>query len=757
MSTAHNPGNHPTTNDAGIVERPSRNIGPGWYIYRQGAIYKITGYHPQTRLLFRVDEIDSSTQNPEQYLSYTELITEGKKDSKLAPLWEPTLDKLRAELERRNQSQTQSKAITSNERYDVLKREAQNIIDTVTTANGIVDRKRQEWLKARQSGKCKRFNGTEALEEACKELDKPISLRTYYNYHNKCTLYDWSADRMVAFALHRSTYGRSALGPAMEHFLDTMVTRFYGRDRGVNLNELREKLAKSVLERTGHLWVDPEKCSGQVPEDLVDELLNPKVPIGAILSNKEKADLLKPIKMPSRGKFYSHAEWLVGQPDEGKNIIDSRYGEGTWEAQRMVFDSFARQATFPLQYVFADHYLLDVFTLDEATRSIPARLWFTALIDAYSRSILGFILLYEAPRIESIQGALKHAIYPKMSHTELGIKGDWIAFGTPVMLFLDNAWAHQSASLQMLCTQLSRGGNYQPIILDWRVPYKARRGALIESLFGNLARNIKGRLPGAILSSHPKDVHAARERACLLDTDIYKYIHEFIVDYQNTPHKALGGTSPNEKMMEGLETYIPVVPPLTPEVDRLFLRLSPDKRKKTQRGICYFGMHYYPEKLARAVENDRNSMPILYEIRYDSYDISRLSLFVGGEYFGDVYAEERMKADHTDRKPSLNPISIFEKELRMILVKEAGGAARDWLTQEIELQETVHTRLEEKKAAGRKRNSTVTKESTSTPRPETRNADVAVSDSNTLIDQVLGTSTYAYADERAKRMQNFGR
>jgi hypothetical protein len=82
-----------------------------------------------------------------------------------------------------------------------------------------------------------------------------------------------------------------------------------------------------------------------------------------------------------------------------------------------------------------------VFSVDEATRSRLDRLWLTLLIDAYSRAILGMALLYEAPCIESIQGALRHAIWPKTSHRDLGIPGEWVCYGIPQQLSLDNAYA----------------------------------------------------------------------------------------------------------------------------------------------------------------------------------------------------------------------------------------------------------------------------------------------------------------------------
>jgi hypothetical protein len=71
--------------------------------------------------------------------------------------------------------------------------------------------------------------------------------------------------------------------------------------------------------------------------------------------------------------------------------------------------------------VFADHCLLDVFVVDEASRRRVNRLWLTVLIDAYSRGIVGMALLYEAPCIESIQSALLHGIWPKRSQRRYGI------------------------------------------------------------------------------------------------------------------------------------------------------------------------------------------------------------------------------------------------------------------------------------------------------------------------------------------------
>src|SRR5260370_851487 len=177
-----------------------------------------------------------------------------------------------------------------------------------------------------------------------------------------------------------------------------------------------------------------------------------------ILDNQEKAVLLTQIEMPSPAWFYAYARYVEAQPDEGETLITQRLGKGMWEQFHLVFDTFVHRAQFPLQYVFADHWLLDAWIVDEETRQQPSRLWLTLLIDAYSRSILGMALLYEDPCIESIQQVLRHAIWEKTSHHALGIEQEWVCYGIPQQLFLDNAWAHHSHSLENLSRVISRNG-----------------------------------------------------------------------------------------------------------------------------------------------------------------------------------------------------------------------------------------------------------------------------------------------------------
>jgi putative transposase len=343
--------------------------------------------------------------------------------------------------------------------------------------------------------------------------------------------------------------------------------------------------------------------------------------------------------------------------------------------------------------------LLDVFSVDKATRSKLDRLWLTVLIDAYTRCILGAVLLYEEPCIESIQSVLLHAIWPKSSHTQYGIDKDWACFGIPQQLFLDNALAHHSHSLENLARRIGNRGKYQTIDLIFRPPYLARYGALIESLFGNLSGCIKRDLSGAIQSSAPKELRRAAKEACLLYEDIDRYIQLFILRYQHNPHKALGGMSPHQKWVESVERIgLPEIPNLTPSVRRLFLREAAGTRPITDKGVCYFSMHYTSDKLGSIPKVDKDDQKIEYSIQYDPADISTISIWDEDVFKGDLEAKELRLPDG-----SLKRTSEWEVKMAKALASKQDGSREDWLSYLNDAEELEKQRKAERDRIRRRR------------------------------------------------------
>lgn len=659
---------------------PEAMLRPGWYLFWQKQIYQLRSLHLDN-LLVRV--VNITTEETED-LALDSMLA-GLQDGQL--LAAPSLAALQGALA---DDQSRFQPVGETLLPPQLLARADQIIKTVETV---------EQLLAQAQGRAQlygeRFRRTEALQRAVQQLESPISWPTFYKYR-RLYWYSYGDRTQLAALLRRSTFNQTKASKAVLHFLDTLILRYYARKRPIRPSTLY-RLAQSVLKRTRCLWPDPDRCGATVPQDIVEELLDAQLPMAAILDSTAKRQLLVEIDLPSRSWFYTYLRWFRNQPDQGQQVITARYGREVWEREHLVFDTYVTRAAFPLQYVFADHYLLDVFVVDEATRSQLDRLWLTLLIDAYSRSIVGLALLYATPGVMSIQTALQHAIWPKSSHKAYGIQEEWACFGIPQQLSLDNAWAHHAHSLENLARVIGQNGRFPTIDLLFRPPYRGRYGALVERFFGNLAGQIKEHLQGAIPSSERRDVRNAAHEACLLYQDIAWFVHQVVITYQHTVHGELGGLTPHEKWLEGLQTGIPLVPPLTADMQRLFWHMSPTTRIINDKGICAFGMNYWSPDLNRAERIGRDGRPVHFTFRYDPIDIGCLALFRDGIWVGDVYAKQLRQPDG-----SLRTVSLAERQLAQKLARQAGQSSHDWLHYIQEIDALNLARQRERQTARRR-------------------------------------------------------
>lgn len=665
-----------------------QRLKPGYFVQWQSRIYQIeqpdeAGPDPLTIWLRDVDTMELRDIRMEEFLLL-------KKDNDQAgPTFGATLEELKAAIQ--EPKQTVSPVPATGLPKKLLQR-ADKVTNTVETVQRLI--REQERLALLRGEK---LQYAAVIEQACSQLSEPISRSTYYEYRKVYRQYDGDRVRIAA-SFRRTTFNQTRMSKAQLHFIDTLILRYYAGQRTLRLSPYTlYKLVGATLERTGNLWLDPDKCPGEGVENVIEELLDPRLPMLAILANDEKARWLTKISQPSQSWFYGYLRWFEAQPEQGRVVIVSRYGREMWEREYMVFDTFVSRAVRPLEYVFADHWLVDVFIVDETTRGRLDRLWLTLLVDTYSRSVLGMALLYETPCIESIQIALRHAIWPKSSHKELGLQGEWVCYGIPQQLSLDNAWAHHSHSLEQLSRDISQGGRYNSIDLLFRPPYRGRYGALIERLFGNFSGQMKELLPGAVQSSAHRDIGNAARRACLLYQDVCTIIHQMIIRYQHTAHRELDGLTPHEKWLEGWQLgYGGWPPPLIDEIERLFWRHELEPRVITSKGISAFGMHYWSPMLDQAQRKGWGGQSIPYHFSYEPADISRLAIFRDQKWIGDVYAKQLRRADG-----SVCSISLWERKMAQALARKRGQASQNWLTMVTELDELSQLRTAERKKAQR--------------------------------------------------------
>jgi hypothetical protein len=571
---------------------------------------------------------------------------------------------------------------------------ADRIIETVEAVQALIERSRQ-----RQQLAGERFALTQATREACQAIPAPVCFSHYYVYRR---LYQTHrGDRaLIAAALHRRTYQITRVDPNAQHFIDTLIRRFYRSNPPLRAQTVYH-LAQQFWAHNQGWWLNFQQADLTDRETLIDRLLDGRQPIAPLLADPAIAQQLVQIKLPSQAWFFGYVSWFRTQPGDGAQAYITRHGQAEWDTNFLLFDRFVQTASLPLQYVFADHYRLDVLHVDDEFRQALSRLWLTVLIDAYSRAVLGLWLGYADPSIESIQGALRHAIWPKTGLADYGTELPWACFGIPQRLFLDNAWAHHSYSLEDLARALAGAGQYTHMELVFRPPYQARYGGLVERLFGNLSGQLRERLPGAVLVPHQRHWHNASQGACLLYRDVVRLVHQLVVDYLHTPHRELGGLTPHEKWLAGLQLMTPVPPPLTPQLERTFWRLHPGTRLATRAGLALFGLHYWDSAIAGLRGCDRHGRVRQFRLRYDPANLSRVAVFEDGLWLGDGYARELRLPDG-----SFEPVSLWELELAKDLVREQAQVRiprpHSWLMHLLETRELIAQRQAEQKLIRRK-------------------------------------------------------
>ncbi|HEY3081275.1 MAG TPA: transposase [Chloroflexota bacterium] len=652
----------------------------GAWLEREGDLFEVTAWDARSPM--RVDA--RAATGASRVFSLTELF---------APTPPTRFAATRAELEAPSGAATApAGAVDAVALPAHLLARAERVIRTVEAVQALLARSRQRWRMGTDA-----LSLTELTRRACQALPIPVSLSAYYADRRLYQAAGGDRARLAA-ALHRTTHGRTRVDPNAQHFVDALVRRFYRANPPVRAQTVYA-VAQQLWAHNRGWWLDARRAGDADAAELVERLLDARQEIDPLLADPDRARRLVQIPLPSRTWFYGHVRWFEAQPGEGAATYVVRHGRADWEASFLLFDRFAQTATLPLQYVCADHYRLDVLHVDDERREALGRLWLTVLVDAFSRAVLGLSLADEAPCIESIQGALRHAVWPKTDLAVFGVDLPWVCFGVPQRLSLDNAWAHQSHSLEDLARSLADGGRYTAMELLFRPPYQARYGGLVERLFGNLAEQLRERLPGATLGPDRRRWHDASRGACLLQRDLRRVVHQLVVDYLHTPHRELGGRTPHEQWLAGLALMAPVPPPLTPHLERCFWRLHPSPRRATHGGLALFGLHYWDAGLAGLRAPDRRGRPRRFHLRYDPADLSRVAVFEEGVWLGDAHARELRLPDGGHE-----PASRWELGLAKELARRRGGRAprpHSWLLHLLETRELVAQRRAEQKVVRR--------------------------------------------------------
>jgi putative transposase len=298
----------------------------------------------------------------------------------------------------------------------------------------------------------------------------------------------------------------------------------------------------------------------------------------------------------------------------------ARYGRKYAEEKHKI-NGLGPRPSRPLERVECDHTKVDVMVVDMKTRLPLGRPWLTAIIDVYTKMILGIYLGFHKPGSLSATQCLLHAIRPKTYvRTEYpSVNHDWPTYGIPELIVVDNAKEFHGSHFKDACWQLG-------IEIDYSPPGKAWFRGAIERWFGTLNKSLLHELPGTTFSNifDKKDYDPQKHAVISLEV-LLQIIHIWVVDvYHQKIHKGIQDI-PYRRWVESIAKDPPNLPPSSSDLEVLLGFIA--YRAARRSGVEVFTLLYNSSELGQIRSRLGKDEKVM--IKYDPNDISLIYVWDG--------------------------------------------------------------------------------------------------------------------------------
>ena len=311
------------------------------------------------------------------------------------------------------------------------------------------------------------------------------------------------------------------------------------------------------------------------------------------------------------------------------------------------------EVKMPLDIIQIDHTKVDVILVDEETRKPIGRPIITVAIDVFSRMIFGFYISFEGPSYFNVGQCLLNAILPKDDFLKrYGIEGEWVVYGLPKKVHMDNGKDFRSASLQNFCKEYRIEDIYRPVA-------RPEFGAAVERVIGTCMKKVH-QLPGGTFSNiFEKGKYDSEKESTMTIDELEKWYLDFVINmYHKTEHTSLGMT-PEEKFYQGLygigeDKSIPFLPVVPADTLKLRMALLPAINRTVQKnGITIDYITYFSETLRKWIiptqyKKLRPDLENSVVCRRDPRDVSKI-------YVYDEDIKDYITVPYADiRRPKMN-------------------------------------------------------------------------------------------------------
>lgn len=301
------------------------------------------------------------------------------------------------------------------------------------------------------------------------------------------------------------------------------------------------------------------------------------------INKGREAEGLPRVSPPSEATVH---RYLVRHEDQA--VSERRYGKRVGGRPfRPILGSM--DAKHILDVVVIDHTPLDCDVVDDETFINVGRPYLTVAIDACSRSPLSAVLSFEPPSVQTAMACLRQAVRPKLELADEypQIEGEWVAFGVPDTIVVDNAWEFTQSSFPDACADAG-------ISITWAAIADPQYKGIGERFFATLNTMVVHRLPGGLPFTPQRRQELgldASKRAVLTLSQVRELLYQCIVEvYGKARHRALG-TAPENVWRKQAKVRGTTYAADIGALDRGLTKLAPD-RVLTREGIQLHGLTY---------------------------------------------------------------------------------------------------------------------------------------------------------------------
>jgi putative transposase len=321
------------------------------------------------------------------------------------------------------------------------------------------------------------------------------------------------------------------------------------------------------------------------------------------------------LEMPSRATTFRRVADLE---IEGKLV--AKQGKRAAKRQLRQYGQ-TEYPTIPLERVEIDHTPSDLIVVDEDDYLPLGRLTLTYCLDTATRYPLGRYLGFEPPSYLSVMACLYHAICPKDNVPELyGTQHDWLAYGIPYALVIDNGKEFIGRDLEDACQLLGITLQQTPV----RTPHFK---AAVERMFGTLNTGLLHTLPGTTFSNPgQRGDYDSLKQACIGLSDLDKMMHIFLLDiYAEDFHQGLQGIPARRWEQVTQNGFFPRVPASAEELRILLGQIA--YRTIQPYGVNFYSLRYNCAELTllrtRLKRRDEKQV----KVKYNPADLSYIHVY----------------------------------------------------------------------------------------------------------------------------------